>query len=151
MPTILQLPSAGALSGTEAVPIVQGGVTVQATAGAISGVGGGVGPEIAYTSPSGTIDPAITGFTAGVGIAGTGRVRVTLAANTTWQGLPAGADGQTLVLMVVAGNFTLTLAALDASTLLQEIMASGSTVPLALYDAVELVYSASLGNWVLII
>ena len=31
--TILQLPSAGAITGTEAVPIVQNGVTVQTTTG----------------------------------------------------------------------------------------------------------------------
>lgn len=35
--TILQLPSAGAITGTEAVPIVQNGVTVQTTTAAISG------------------------------------------------------------------------------------------------------------------
>ena len=34
--TILQLPAAGAITGTEAVPIVQNGVTVQTTASAIS-------------------------------------------------------------------------------------------------------------------
>lgn len=36
---ITQLPSAGAITGTEAVPIVQNGVTVQTTTGAISGAG----------------------------------------------------------------------------------------------------------------
>jgi len=35
--TILQLPAAGAITGTESVPIVQNGVTVQTTTGAISG------------------------------------------------------------------------------------------------------------------
>jgi hypothetical protein len=34
--TILQLPSAGAITGTESVPIVQNGVTVQTTTGAIA-------------------------------------------------------------------------------------------------------------------
>jgi hypothetical protein len=34
--TILQLPAAGAITGTESVPIVQNGVTVQTTTGAIS-------------------------------------------------------------------------------------------------------------------
>ena len=34
--TILQLPAAGAITGTEAVPVVQNGVTVQTTTGAIS-------------------------------------------------------------------------------------------------------------------
>jgi len=35
--TITQLPSAGAITGTELVPIVQGGVTVQTTAAALAG------------------------------------------------------------------------------------------------------------------
>jgi hypothetical protein len=35
--TILQLPAAGAITGTEAVPIVQNGVTVQTTTGALAG------------------------------------------------------------------------------------------------------------------
>jgi hypothetical protein len=34
--TILNLPTAGAITGTEAVAIVQGGITVQTTTGAIS-------------------------------------------------------------------------------------------------------------------
>ena len=37
--TITQLPVAGALAGTESVPIVQNGVTVQTTTGAIAGAG----------------------------------------------------------------------------------------------------------------
>jgi len=37
--TITQLPVAGALTGTEGVPIVQNGVTVQTTTGAIAGAG----------------------------------------------------------------------------------------------------------------
>lgn len=37
--TITQLPAAGALTGAESVPIVQNGVTVQTTTGAISGAG----------------------------------------------------------------------------------------------------------------
>lgn len=37
--SITQLPQAGALTGTEAVPVVQNGVTVQTTASAISGAG----------------------------------------------------------------------------------------------------------------
>ena len=37
--TITQLPAAGALAGTESVPIVQNGVTVQTTTGAIAGAG----------------------------------------------------------------------------------------------------------------
>ena len=37
--SITQLPQAQALTGTESVPIVQGGVTVQTTTGAIAGAG----------------------------------------------------------------------------------------------------------------
>ena len=37
--TILQLPTAGALTGSESVPVVQNGVTVQTTTGAIAGAG----------------------------------------------------------------------------------------------------------------
>lgn len=37
--TITQLPTAGALTGSELVPIVQNGVTVQTTTGAVSGAG----------------------------------------------------------------------------------------------------------------
>ena len=37
--TITQLPNAGALTGAESVPIVQNGVTVQTTTGAIAGAG----------------------------------------------------------------------------------------------------------------
>jgi len=35
--TITQLPAAGAITGTEAVPIVQNGVTVQTTTAALAG------------------------------------------------------------------------------------------------------------------
>ena len=37
--SITQLPQARPLTGTEAVPIVQGGVTVQTTSGALAGAG----------------------------------------------------------------------------------------------------------------
>jgi hypothetical protein len=112
------------------------------------GGSGGVGAEISYTSPTGTVDPSITGFVAGIGSNGTGRIKITLTANTSWQGLPAGTDGQTLSLTVVSGAFTFTLLARDGSTALQQIMASGNFV-LAQYDSIGLIYSSSLAQWVL--
>ena len=114
------------------------------------GAGGGAGAEIAYTSPTGTIDPNLSGFVAGLGSAGTGRIRITITANTSWQGLPAGVDGQTLVLIVVSGAFTFELLALDSSTALHQIMASANS-SYEEYDAAQLVYSSSLSNWVLIL
>jgi hypothetical protein len=118
-------------------------------ASAIPPLSGGVGAEIAYTSPTGTIDPAITGFVAGLQSAGTGRIRLTITANTSWQGLPAGVDGQTLTLEIVAGNFTFELLANDASTALKEILCSGSPRAYQLYDAPQLQYSGNLTKWVL--
>ena len=81
---------------------------------------------------------------------GTGRIRITITANTSWQGLPAGVDGQTLVLIVVSGAFTFELLALDSSTALHQIMASANS-SYEEYDAAQLVYSSSLSNWVLIL
>ena len=51
--TILQLPTAAALTGSEAVPIVQNGVTVQTTAGAISGAGALNYPFLTVSSTAG--------------------------------------------------------------------------------------------------
>jgi len=114
----------------------------------ISGVGAGA--EISFTSPSGaTVDPNIASFVSGFGGNGTGRINVTITANTSWEGLPAGTDGQTILIVVVAGNFTLTLLARNGSTLQSQILASNN-LALALYDSAQLIYSSSLGKWVLI-
>jgi hypothetical protein len=51
--TILQLPTASALTGTEAVPIVQNGVTVQTTTGAVAGAGALNYPFVTIGSTSG--------------------------------------------------------------------------------------------------
>jgi hypothetical protein len=51
--TITQLPVAGALTGTEGVPIVQNGVTVQTTTGAIAGAGALNYPFLTVGSTSG--------------------------------------------------------------------------------------------------
>ena len=51
--TILQLPTASALTGSEPVPVVQNGVTVQTTTGAIAGAGALNYPFITIGSTSG--------------------------------------------------------------------------------------------------
>jgi len=51
--TILQLPTASALTGTEAVPVVQNGVTVQTTTGAVAGAGALNYPLVTIGSTSG--------------------------------------------------------------------------------------------------
>jgi hypothetical protein len=74
--TITQLPTAGAITGTELVPIVQNGVTVQTTTQAISQSGGagagtvtqvstGTGLTGGPITTTGTISLANTGVTAG--------------------------------------------------------------------------------------
>lgn len=68
-----------------------------------------LGVRLAYASPSGSIIAAPPGFIASTGITGTGRLLVTLSADTTWNGLTNGADGQLLEVKIVAGNFFLTL------------------------------------------
>lgn len=110
---------------------------------------GGVGASVNFVSPSGTIDPSIVGFTAGVGSAGTGRIKVTLSANTTWEGLPTGADGQQLFGTIVAGNFFLTLSALNGATAQKQILASRDTT-YTLGDTFQAFYDSGLGQWVLV-
>ena len=110
--------------------------------------GGGIGPAIAFNSPAGVIDPNIVGFTAGVGSAGTGRIKVTLAADTSWEGLPAGTDGQQLVILVVAGNFTLTLLALSGATAQAKIL-SNLNFAIRLNSSLSLTYDATLAQWIL--
>ena len=53
---ITDLPQAQALTGTESVPIVQGGITVQTTTGAISGAGALNYPFLTVGSTAGLTD-----------------------------------------------------------------------------------------------
>ena len=134
---------------TSPVAIILIDPTTGAPYNASSGSGGsGIGPAISFTSPSGTIDPSITGFTSGLGQAGTGRIKVTLSANTSWQGLPAGTDGQQLTVVVVAGNFTLTLLNNNGSTAQWPILASGP-FSANLNDSLSLIADTGLSKWIL--
>lgn len=109
--------------------------------------GGGVGPAVACSPSSGTIDPTIAGFKAGIGAAGTGRLNVTLSGNTSFEGLPAGVDGQQLFIVVVSGNFTLTLLVNNGSTAQAQVLGSGALTA-SLDDALSLYYDAGIGKWV---
>lgn len=102
-----------------------------------SGGGGGIGSSIAYSPPSGTITPVIPGFTHSVG-----RIEITLSADTTFNNLPTGADGQQLFLNIVAGNFLLTLPKTG-------FFASGNFV-YGLNDTAQLYYDIGLSEWVIV-
>lgn len=123
-----------------------GNLVIQGQEVSISGGGGGIGASLAYAPTSGSIDPGsgISGFSGT-----TGRLKVTLSGNTTFAGLPGGSDGQQLLIIVVSGNFSLTLTALG-STAGKQILASVN-LTLALNDAVQLVYDIGLSQWVLLV
>lgn len=92
--TITQLPTAGALTGTELVPIVQNGVTVQTTTGAISTGSSGSVTSVAVSSANGfsgsvanptsaaniTLSTSVTGM-----LKGSGTGLATATANTDYQ------------------------------------------------------------------
>ena len=70
--TITQLPQALALQGTEAVPIVQNGVTVQTTVGAISGAGALNYPFLTVGSTSGLTQARYISAGSGLSLADNG-------------------------------------------------------------------------------
>jgi hypothetical protein len=70
--TITQLPVAGALTGTESVPIVQNGLTVQTTTGAISGAGALNYPFITFNSTSGLTQARYLSTSAGLSLSDNG-------------------------------------------------------------------------------
>lgn len=119
----------------------------------ISGTGGGgaMGTSLAYSPSAGSDDPGtgITGFVASLGSTGTGRLKVTLAGDTTFAGLPAGVDGQKLYITVVAGNYVLTLTA-AGSTAGAEMYGPAGGLNLALNSTAQLFYDGGLGQWVIV-
>lgn len=114
-----------------------------------SSSGGGLGNALAFAPSSGVIDPTIAGFVAALGAGSTGRLDVTLSGDTSFEGLPAGADGQQLFITVVSGNFTLTLLHLNGSTAQKQILAS-TDFSYTLGDTAQLFYSKALGQWILV-
>lgn len=70
--TITQLPTAGALSGSELVPVVQNGVTVQTTTGAISGAGALNYPFLTVGSTAGLTQARYLNTSTGLSLSDTG-------------------------------------------------------------------------------
>jgi hypothetical protein len=66
--TITQLPAAAALTGAESVPVVQNGVTVQTTTGAISGAGALNYPFLTVGSTAGLTDARYLSTTTGLSL-----------------------------------------------------------------------------------
>lgn len=122
-------------------------VTGSTSGGSTSGAG--LGKLISYAPGAGVIDPSIAGFVAALGPGGTGRINITLGANTSFEGLPAGVDGQQLFLSVVSGNFVLTLLHLDGATAQKQILASNDFA-YGLGDTAQLFYDGGLAQWVLV-
>lgn len=92
--TITQLPTAGPITGTELVPIVQNGVTVQTTTGSISSGGAGTVTAVSVSSANGfsgtvanpTTTPDISISTSVTGmLKGSGSGLATATANTDYQ------------------------------------------------------------------
>jgi len=101
--TITQLPSAGALTGTENVPVVQNGVTVQTTTGAIAGAGALNYPFLTTGSTSGLTQARA--LTSGTGLSLTdGGAGTTLQVNMT--GAAAALNAASTGLLVKTGTNT---------------------------------------------
>jgi hypothetical protein len=120
--TILQLPTAAALTGAESVPVVQNGVTVQTTTGAIAGAGALNYPFLTVGSTAGLTQARY--ITAGSGLSvndnGAGS---TLQINLT--GAAQSLDGASNGLIVKTG----------ASTVSNTAIAVGSGLTIANPDA----------------
>lgn len=145
--TFDQLAPAGTLTGSEVIPVIQEGNDAQTSVAAIAAFAeGAFGNPLAYAPSAGSVDPGagIPGFSRGVG-----RLNITLAGDTTFLGLPFGTDGQSLILLIVGGNFVLSLSPQNPNTAGAEIFASQQYS--ALYrDALELYFDGGLQSWVVL-
>ena len=116
--TITQLPTAGTITGTEAVPIVQNGVTVQTTASALAGspiqtqtfitlnqeptlansryLGATNGLTLTASSPQGPVNVTTTGALLSVVNSGTGLQAKTSSTAVTGRTITAGTSGVTV-------------------------------------------------------
>ena len=120
--TITQLPSAGALTGTENVPVVQNGVTVQTTVGAIAGAGALNYPFLTTGSTAGLTQARA--LTAGTGLSlADGGVGTTLQINMT--GAAAALNAASTGLLVKTGTNTVATVALSVGSGMAIVNADG--------------------------
>ena len=115
--TITQLPSASALTGAESVPIVQNGVTVQTTTGAISGAGALNYPFLTVGQTAGLAQSRYISTNAGLtltdnGAQGTLQINLTGAAlslNSSGTGIQVKTGSNTVTARQIAVNAGLTI------------------------------------------
>jgi len=103
--TITQLPNAAALTGAESVPIVQNGVTVQTTTGAISGAGALNYPFLTVGSTAGLTQARYLSATTGLSLTDNG-AGSTLTINMT--GAAASLNGASTGIIVKDSASTVT-------------------------------------------
>ena len=103
--SITQLPQAGALTGLEPLPIVQNGVTVQTTTGAVAGAAALNYPFVTFGSTAGLTQARQ--ITAGSGISlADGGVGSTLAVNLTGAALSLNSSGTGIQVKTAANTVT---------------------------------------------
>lgn len=103
--SITQLPQAGALTGLEPVPIVQNGVTVQTTTGAVAGAASLNYPFVTFGSTAGLTQARQ--ITAGSGISlADGGVGSTLAVNLTGAALSLNSSGNGIQVKTASNTVT---------------------------------------------
>jgi hypothetical protein len=115
--TITELPSASALTGAESVPIVQNGVTVQTTTGAIAGAGALNYPFLTVGQTAGLTQSRYISTNAGLtltdnGAQGTLQINLTGAAlslNSSGTGIQVKTGANTVTARQIAVNAGLTI------------------------------------------
>ena len=103
--SITQLPQAQALTGTEAVPIVQNGVTVQTTTGAMAGAGALNYPFLTVGSTAGLTDARYLATGAGLSLVD-GGAGSTLQINMTGAALSLNSAGTGIIVKTGANTVT---------------------------------------------
>ena len=122
--TITQLPTAAALTGSEAVPVVQSGVTVQTTTGAISGAGALNYPFLTVGSTAGLTQARYLTTTTGLSLSDTG-AGGTLSINMTGAASSLNAAGNGILVKD------------SASTVINRQLTVGSGMTIANADGVS--------------
>jgi len=121
--TITQLPTAGALTGSELVPVVQNGVTAQTTTGAIAGAGALNYPFLTVGSTAGLTQARYLSATSGLSLTDNG-AGSTLQINMT--GPAASLNAASTGIIVKNG----------ASTVINRLLAVGAGMTIANADGI---------------